>query len=113
MWMGADPLAAVRQLGGAVYHVRAKDTRVERAVAAIDGVLDARAPNRVSERAWNYVTLGYGHDVLWRKQFCLELQRAGYDDLLSIEHEDMAMTPLEGVPKSVRWPQDAAFNVMA
>jgi CheY-like chemotaxis protein len=29
----------------------------------------------VSERAWNYVTLGYGHDTLWWKQFCLELQR--------------------------------------
>jgi len=111
MWMGADPLAAVRQLGGAIYYVHAKDTRIERAVASVDGLLDARSPNRVSERAWNYVTLGYGHDTLWWKQFCLELQRIGYDDVLSIEHEDMAMSPLEGVLKSVRLLQDVAFNL--
>lgn len=113
MWMGADPLAGVRQLAGAIYHVHAKDTRIEHAVASVDGLLDARSPNRVSERSWNYVTLGYGHDALWWKQFCLELQRAGYDDVLSIEHEDTAMTPLEGVLKSVRLLQDVAINVLA
>src|SRR6266487_1919912 len=38
MWMGADPLAAVRALGGAVYHVHAKDTRVDSVIAGVNGV---------------------------------------------------------------------------
>ena len=29
MWMGADPLAAARALGDAIYYVHAKDTRIE------------------------------------------------------------------------------------
>jgi sugar phosphate isomerase/epimerase len=29
MWMGADPLAAIAALDSAIYHVRAKDTRLE------------------------------------------------------------------------------------
>ena len=33
MWMGADPIAAIDALGDAIYHVHAKDTRIEPAVA--------------------------------------------------------------------------------
>ena len=62
LWMGADPLAAVRALGAAIYYVHAKDTRIEPIPAAIDGVLDTRPETQVAERSWNYVTLGYGHD---------------------------------------------------
>ena len=32
---------------------------------------------------------------------CLALRRVDYDDVLSIEHEDMAQAPLEGIRKSV------------
>jgi sugar phosphate isomerase/epimerase len=112
MWMGADPIAAVRSLGDAIYHVHAKDTRIEAVPAGIDGVLDARAPTRVSERSWNYVTLGYGHGEAWWKQFCAALQMVGYDDVLSIEHEDIAMSPLEGVRKSVRLLQSCGVNLI-
>ena len=31
MWMGADPLAAIEALGPAIFHVHAKDTRIDRA----------------------------------------------------------------------------------
>lgn len=112
MWMGADPIAAVRALGDAIYHVHAKDTRIETVPASIDGVLDARAQTNVAHRSWNYVTLGYGNGELWWKQFCAALQMSGYDDVLSIEHEDMAMSPLEGVRKSVRLLQNCAVNLI-
>src|SRR6266705_1653987 len=40
MWMGADPLAAIRALGDAIDHVHAKDTRVDPTIAGTNGRLD-------------------------------------------------------------------------
>ena len=111
MWMGADPIAAVRKLGSAIYYVHAKDTRVEPMPAGIDGVLDARPPNHYAERAWNYITLGYGHGETWWRQFCTALKQAGYDDVLSIEHEDMMLSPMEGMRKSVALLRNVAINL--
>ncbi len=101
MWMGADPLQAIPALDGAIYHVHAKDTRIEPAIAALNGRIEFKTNDRASERAWNYVTLGLGHDDAWWRKFCQALRAVGYDDVLSIEHEDMTMTPLEGVRRSV------------
>jgi sugar phosphate isomerase/epimerase len=111
MWMGADPIAAVRALGSAIYYVHAKDTRVEPVPAGIDGILDPRAPDRFAERSWNYITLGYGHGETWWRQFCAALKMVGYDDVLSIEHEDMMMSPMEGMRKSVDILRKAAVNL--
>ncbi|RVD57889.1 sugar phosphate isomerase/epimerase [Mesorhizobium sp. M2D.F.Ca.ET.185.01.1.1] len=111
MWMGADPIAAVRKLGSAIYYVHAKDTRVEPIPAGIDGVLDARPPNHYAERAWNYITLGYGHGETWWRQFCTALKQADYDDVLSIEHEDMMLSPMEGMRKSVALLRNVAINL--
>ena len=94
MWMGADPLAAARALGDAVYYVHAKDTRIDR---------DRRrqwrdrhdARQRVRSRAWNYITLGRGHDESWWRGFVSTLADVGYDGVLSIEHEDPAMSAVE------------------
>jgi sugar phosphate isomerase/epimerase len=101
MWMGADPLKAIPALDGAIYHVHAKDTRVDPAIAGLNGRIEFKTNDRASERAWNYVTLGLGHDEAWWRKFCAALRAVGYDDVLSIEHEDVTMTPLEGVRRSV------------
>jgi sugar phosphate isomerase/epimerase len=106
-WMGADPVAAVRARGEAIYHVHAKDTRIDPGIAARDGLLDTTPNDRLADRAWSYVTLGYGHDLLWWRQFCTALRLAGYDDVLSIEHEDLLLTPLEGVRRSVALLREA------
>jgi sugar phosphate isomerase/epimerase len=111
MWMNADPLAAVRALGSAIYYVHAKDTRVEPVPAGIDGTLEAREGTRITERSWNYITLGYGHGEEWWRQFCTALKLAGYDDVLSIEHEDMMMSPMEGMRKSVELLRKVAINL--
>ncbi len=100
-WMGADPLAATRVLAPAIYHVHAKDTRIDRAMAAVNSMIDTGPMDRVVERSWSYVTLGYGHDLLWWREFCSLLRLAGYNDVLSIEHEDLMLPPLEGVRRSV------------
>jgi sugar phosphate isomerase/epimerase len=110
MWMGADPLIAVRALGNAVYHVHAKDTRIDPLIGATNGVLETTPGAQYQERAWNYITLGYGHGEQWWSAFCATLAQVGYDDVLSIEHEDPMMPALEGVEKSVALLERAAVN---
>ena len=100
-WMGADPLAAVPVLGDAIYHVHAKDTRIDPAIAAVHGLIDTTPMAQVGQRAWSYVTLGRGHDVSWWRAFIDLLRAVGYDDVLSIEHEDVALPPLQGVAESI------------
>jgi sugar phosphate isomerase/epimerase len=100
-WMGADPLAAVGALGDAIYHVHAKDTRINTGVAAVHGLIDVTPMDRLEERAWSYVTLGRGHDASWWRAFIGALRTASYDDVLSIEHEDLALSPEDGVRESV------------
>jgi sugar phosphate isomerase/epimerase len=100
-WMGADPLAATRALAPAIYHVHAKDTRIDAAVASVNSLIDTTPTDRLAERSWSYVTLGYGHDLRWWREFCTLLRLMGYDDVLSIEHEDQMLPPLEGVRRSV------------
>jgi sugar phosphate isomerase/epimerase len=106
-WMGADPLVAVRALGGAIYHVHAKDTRIDPRNAAPHGLIDVTPMERIGDRAWSYVTLGHGHDLPWWRRFCAELRLAGYDDVLSIEHEDLLLPPVDGVRQSVDMLQAA------
>ncbi|MEZ4707747.1 MAG: sugar phosphate isomerase/epimerase [Caldilineaceae bacterium] len=101
MWMGGNPLTAIRRLEGAIYHVHAKDTRIDREHSDPHGLLETKVNERFRERAWNYVTLGYGHGDLWWRDFIALLAQTGYDGVLSIEHEDLNMSPLEGVRKSV------------
>ena len=100
-WMGADPIAATRALGDAIYHVHAKDTRVDAGNAAVNSLIDTVPADRLRERAWGYVTLGFGHGEAWWREFCIGLRLAGYDDVLSIEHEDLLLPPEEGVRRSV------------
>jgi sugar phosphate isomerase/epimerase len=100
MWMGADPLAAVEALGDAIYHVHAKDTRIEPSVV-LTSRLETLPSAEATQRSWNYVTLGQGHDGGWWRTFCDALRAVGYDDVLSIEHEDVSMDPERAVRETV------------
>lgn len=101
MWMGADPCKAAGALGPAIHHVHAKDTRINPANAALASVIDTTPMADHANRAWSYVTLGDGHPLPWWRDFLASLRSAGYDDVLSIEHEDVALAPEEGVRRSV------------
>jgi sugar phosphate isomerase/epimerase len=54
--------------------------------------------------------LGYGHDEAWWREFAFRLRAAGYDDVLSIEHEDFVVGRLEGVRKSVELLQNVILR---
>ena len=101
MWMGGDPLAVIRRLNGAIFNVHAKDIRIDPANAGPNTTLETKSMDRFTERSWNYVTLGHGHDESWWQSFMVELRVAGYDDVLSIEHDDVVTDPVEGIAKSV------------
>jgi len=98
---GADPLAAIAALGSAIYHVHAKDTRLEPQALALDGRIEIRRAEDFTHRAWNYVTFGRGHDETWWRRFCQALTAIGYEDVLSIEHEDLSLPSIDGVRQSI------------
>jgi sugar phosphate isomerase/epimerase len=100
-WMGADPLSAIDALGQAIHHVHAKDTSLNEAALSLTGRLETVGHENVKDRAWNYITLGYGHGEQWWRQFCYRLRLNGYDGWLSIEHEDIVLSRMEGMRRSV------------
>lgn len=101
-FQGMEPSVVIRALGyGAVFHVHAKDTRIDPQEMALNGGLDTRPMSRPGVRSWEYVTLGFGHDELFWRNFVSTLRVNGYDGALSIEHEDLLMSPKEGIQKSV------------
>jgi len=100
-WQQADPVAAIRALGDSIYHVHAKDCRIDRANTTVNGVLDAKNYTRELERSWIFRTVGYGHDALVWKDIVTNLRLVGYDHVLSIEHEDSVMSGAEGLKKAV------------
>jgi sugar phosphate isomerase/epimerase len=100
-WQGIDPLAAVRQVGGAIFHVHAKDTMLWQGNINKSGVLDTKPYTDEINRAWIFRAVGYGHGAEWWNSFVSTLRMVGYDDVLSIEHEDSLMSIDEGIAKAV------------
>ncbi|MDD2363123.1 MAG: sugar phosphate isomerase/epimerase [Oscillospiraceae bacterium] len=101
IWQGIDPVAALRELKGAVYHFHAKDTRIDAYNTAVNGVLDTRSFANMNDRGWVFRTIGYGSDEkLWR-DIISTLSMIGYDGAVSIEHEDGLMSPREGLEKAI------------
>lgn len=102
MWMGADIPAVIRSLGESIFHVHAKDIRINRWNADNDGLLDTVPITTPHDRAWNYVTLGLGHpdgQQFWA-DFVYNLRSVGYDGTLNIEHEDALVSSIEGVGRA-------------
>ena len=105
-WQGVDPVAAIRYLGDAIYFFHAKDTKLDPINCPINGVLETRSFPRESERSWIFRSVGYGHDAMVWKDIVSNLRLVGYDDVLSIEHEDSLMTPNEGLQKAIAFLKD-------
>ncbi|SRR5579872_200752 len=104
-WQGIDVIEAVRLLGteGAIFHVHAKDTGFNDSLVRKHGVLDTTPLDRVGDRSWIFRTVGYGHDQLFWRTFVSVLREVGYDDVLSIEHEDALASPEQGVSRAVEF----------
>ena len=106
IWQGMDPVAAIRELEGAIYHFHAKDTRIDPYNCAANGVLDTQSFENLAGRSWIFRTVGYGTDAKNWKDMLSALRMAGYDGAISIEHEDGLMSPREGLEKAVSFLKD-------
>ncbi|MFA5561373.1 MAG: sugar phosphate isomerase/epimerase [Eubacteriales bacterium] len=101
IWQGIDPVAAIRLLQGAIYHFHAKDTKVDPYNTAQNGVLDVKHYGDESHRSWIFRAVGFGHSMQYWRDIISALRLAGYDKVMSIEHEDSLMTPEEGLGHAV------------
>ena len=101
IWQGMDPVAAIRELKGCIYHVHAKDTKIDKYNTAKNGVLDTKHYGDELNRSWIFRTVGYGNNESYWRDLVSNLRLCGYDRVLSIEHEDSIMTIDEGLRKAV------------
>lgn len=100
-WQQIDPIAAVRELGSAIFHVHAKDTIIDAQNTSVNGVLDTKSYSDEAHRSWIFRTVGYGHDLKFWRDLVSALRLVGYDGVLSMEHEDSLMSLREGLLKGV------------
>jgi sugar phosphate isomerase/epimerase len=103
VWQGIDPVAAIGALGRgrAIVHAHAKDTFIDHGNVRVNGVLDTKSYTEVRDRAWTFRTIGYGQsEKVWR-DIVSALRVAGYDHVLSIEHEDSLLSRDEGLARAV------------
>jgi len=108
-WNGVDPVAAIRKLGEAIFHVHGKDAYVDQINVSVNGCNDNKPYARILERSWTFRTIGYGHDVKVWKDIISALRLVGYDYVISIEHEDGLMSNDEGLAKAVAALREAVI----
>lgn len=108
-WNGADPVAAIRHLGDAIYHVHGKDCYVDPLNVTVHGCNDNKPYADIINRSWTFRSIGYGHDAKTWKDIVSALRLVGYDYVISIEHEDALMSIDEGLGKGVALLQEAVM----
>lgn len=109
-WQGMDPVQSIRALKGAIHHFHAKDTRIDAANKAVNGVLDSKRFDQLETRSWLFRTIGYGHDRAVWCDIISELRKTGYNGAVSIEHEDALMSPKEGLCKAIAFLKDVIIE---
>jgi sugar phosphate isomerase/epimerase len=100
-WQQVDVPTAIRALGDRIYHVHAKDCKIDPGNTALNGVLDVKKYTDELHRSWVFRTVGYGNgQSVWR-DIVSNLRMVGYDHVISIEHEDGLMSGDEGLKKAI------------
>jgi len=92
-WQQIDYLQAVRRFGERIHHTHAKDTEV------LDFKL--REVGVLGQGWWRYRIPGWG-SVNW-SAYLTALKEIGYDNVLSIEHEDPFFGPEDGFLRGKRY----------
>ena len=109
VWLGIDPVAALESHADRVLHVQAKDVEVDAAARTRYGVF-----GQVLDREpwvsgwWRYRIPGLG-EIDWRR-LVDALHQAGYDGVVSVEHEDPVWS---GDPDRVRRGLTLAQHTLA
>jgi sugar phosphate isomerase/epimerase len=100
-WQGIDPVATIEALAGAIGFAHGKDTVLHPERIARHGVLDFRWPADAETMPWHFCAVGGGHDERTWSRILAALVEAGYDGVVSIEHEDPVLSPEDGIDASL------------
>jgi sugar phosphate isomerase/epimerase len=100
-WQGMDIPAVIHTLGDAIFHFHAKDVTLNPQQVAQNGVLDGKSYTRMQERSWLFRSVGWGHGQVEWRAIAAALRLAGYDYVMSIEHEDALASIDEGLNSAV------------
>ena len=113
LWQGVDPVVFCHDFIDRVYHVHAKDVKLN--FNGRTGVLGSHITFGNMDRGWNFVSLGHG-DVDF-DGICRVLNQGGYQGPLSIEWEDSGMDRIYGATEACEYikkynfdPSTAAFD---
>lgn len=100
-WQGIDPVAVVEALGDRIGHCHGKDTLLYPDRIRAQGVLHYAPPGDFKKAPWHFASVGEGHDdAAWVKLF-RAMRAAGYDGVVSIEHEDPRYEGEEATDRSI------------
>ena len=100
-WQGIDPVTVVESLGARIGHCHGKDTLLYPDRIRTHGVLHYAPPADPAKAPWHFASVGEGHDdATWIKLF-RAMRAAGYDGVVSIEHEDPRYDGEEGTRRSI------------
>ena len=109
LWQGMDPAVFCRDFIDRVYHVHAKDVKLN--FDGRNGVLGSHIAFGNTRRGWNFVSLGHG-DVDF-DAICRELNQGGYNGPISIEWEDSGMDRIYGATEACEYIKKFNFNPSA
>jgi len=112
-WQGMDPLAVIDEVGPAIGFAHGKDTLVHPDRVRRNGLLDLAFPVDPDTASWLFCAVGSGHDDATWAALVAALRSAGYDGVISIEHEDPRVTPEEGIETSLAALRRACEGVEA
>jgi sugar phosphate isomerase/epimerase len=99
-WQGIDPVAVIGELGDAVCFAHGKDTTIHQDRMRLHGLLDPRYPVDPDKAAWHFSAVGRGHGLDTWTAFVAALRVAGYDGVISVEHEDPSLPPEQCIAES-------------
>jgi sugar phosphate isomerase/epimerase len=98
-WQGMDPLRVIAALAGVIYHVHAKDCRLDHGEIALNGALETRTS---APRSWEHCVPGEGHDEAFWRGFAAALRGVSYAGAVSIEYAGNDAGVREGIDRAAQ-----------
>jgi sugar phosphate isomerase/epimerase len=99
-WQMIDPVIFIKTFAARIYHCHAKDAELQEDEVRRSGVIPTGSWTR-HDRGFRFRVPGWGQ-VNWRRVITA-LVSAGYDHVLSFEHEDPVMSPEDGAEKAIEY----------
>ena len=106
LWQGVDPAVFCHDFIDRVYHVHAKDVKLN--LTGRTGILGSHITFGNVERGWNFVSLGHG-DVDF-DAICRVLNQGGYQGPISVEWEDSGMDRVYGATEALDYIKKYNFD---